>query len=155
VDHRIPYDHDDPEGGGPTCECNLQPLCRTHHRLKTAGLITPHPMPSEDGGSPLGTLLWSTATAHTYRHDPAPPLPGPADPDDVALAAAARARRRLLREFSTSADPDLDEGLGMPNDENWASEEWKKSLHEARRASKPPPPAAATSLPRTPQDPPF
>lgn len=29
-DHRIPY-----ADGGPTCECNLTPLCRHHHRLKT------------------------------------------------------------------------------------------------------------------------
>jgi hypothetical protein len=29
-DHRIPY-----AAGGPTCECNLTPLCRHHHRLKT------------------------------------------------------------------------------------------------------------------------
>lgn len=29
-DHRVPY-----AAGGPTCECNLTPLCRHHHRLKT------------------------------------------------------------------------------------------------------------------------
>src|SRR3954471_10123856 len=29
LDHRVPY----PEG--PTCSCTIQPLCRTHHRLKT------------------------------------------------------------------------------------------------------------------------
>ncbi len=33
LDHRIPYD---PEGGpGQTCDDNLAPLCRHHHRLKT------------------------------------------------------------------------------------------------------------------------
>ncbi len=29
-DHRVPF-----AVGGPTCECNLTPLCRHHHRLKT------------------------------------------------------------------------------------------------------------------------
>ena len=32
TDHRVPYD-----AGGPTCPCNLAPLCRRHHRLKTHG----------------------------------------------------------------------------------------------------------------------
>jgi hypothetical protein len=27
----------EPEHGGPTCSCNLAPLCRTHHRHKTHG----------------------------------------------------------------------------------------------------------------------
>jgi hypothetical protein len=31
LDHTIPYDR-----GGLTCECNLAPLCRTHHRAKQA-----------------------------------------------------------------------------------------------------------------------
>jgi hypothetical protein len=31
-DHGVPYD-----AGGPTCDCNLAPLCRFHHRLKTHG----------------------------------------------------------------------------------------------------------------------
>ena len=33
-DHREPYDESDP-ARGPTCSCNLAPLCRHHHRLKT------------------------------------------------------------------------------------------------------------------------
>jgi hypothetical protein len=32
VDHAIPF-----AKGGRSCPCNLVPLCRTHHRLKTAG----------------------------------------------------------------------------------------------------------------------
>ena len=31
-DHGVPYDE-----RGPTCDCNLAPLCRFHHRLKTHG----------------------------------------------------------------------------------------------------------------------
>ena len=33
-DHAIPYDESDP-ARGPTCSCNVAPLCRGHHRLKT------------------------------------------------------------------------------------------------------------------------
>lgn len=34
-DHIVPWDPDDPDRG-PTCpQCNLAPLCRHHHRLKT------------------------------------------------------------------------------------------------------------------------
>jgi hypothetical protein len=32
IDHGVAYDE-----RGPTCECNLAPLCRFHHRLKTHG----------------------------------------------------------------------------------------------------------------------
>jgi hypothetical protein len=48
TDHRRPYNHDNPAEGGATCTCNLQSLCRRHHRLKTAGLITPHLAVDED-----------------------------------------------------------------------------------------------------------
>ena len=57
LDHRIPYDEADPDRGGRTCSCNLQPLCRTHHRLKTTGLIRVREVdPCEDPSAPPGTL---------------------------------------------------------------------------------------------------
>ena len=35
---RCDLDHIEPHAdGGATCPCNLAPLCRGHHRLKTAG----------------------------------------------------------------------------------------------------------------------
>src|SRR5690625_2463271 len=41
VAHRCDLDHNQPwkpgGQGGATCTCNLAPLCRTHHRLKTHG----------------------------------------------------------------------------------------------------------------------
>src|SRR5699024_4323352 len=51
VDHIVPY-----EEGGPTCGCNLAPLCRRHHRAKTHAnwtyvMVTP------------GTYLWTSPTA--------------------------------------------------------------------------------------------
>jgi hypothetical protein len=53
-DHSIPY-----HLGGRTCECNLYPLCRTHHQCKQAPrwhLDQPHP----------GHLIWTTPTGRTY-----------------------------------------------------------------------------------------
>ena len=35
IDHVVPFDHDEPNSGGPTQESNLMCLCRAHHRLKT------------------------------------------------------------------------------------------------------------------------
>ncbi len=51
IDHRVPYP------AGATCSCNLQPLCRAHHRLKTAGLIAVHADPTD-------------RTDHTERNNP-------------------------------------------------------------------------------------
>jgi hypothetical protein len=115
LDHRIPYeppgDADAKAGvgatsgggdatsvnrrGGLTCECNLSPLCRTHHRLKTAGLLRYGPeddagleidAAAEQGRSaghlhPPGRLVWTTAAGLTYPHTvpPATPPPAPAD----------------------------------------------------------------------------
>lgn len=58
LDHRVPYDE-----GGASCDCNLAPLCRRHHRLKTHRgyrytLIEP------------GTWLWSTPHGLRLLRDP-------------------------------------------------------------------------------------
>ncbi|MBJ8344684.1 HNH endonuclease signature motif containing protein [Antrihabitans sp. YC2-6] len=37
LDHRDPYNHDNPGAGGPTTTQNLGPFCRKHHRGKTFG----------------------------------------------------------------------------------------------------------------------
>lgn len=37
LDHTVPFDHAQPTRGGPTCDWNLKPLCRFHHRIKTFG----------------------------------------------------------------------------------------------------------------------
>lgn len=34
-DHVIAYNHTNPDTGGPSCDCNIAPLCRHHHQLKT------------------------------------------------------------------------------------------------------------------------
>jgi len=53
-------DHTDPHHqGGRTCECNLAPLCRHHHRCKQAdGWRLEHPEP--------GVLVWHTPAGRTY-----------------------------------------------------------------------------------------
>jgi hypothetical protein len=85
-DHQVPYHQ-----GGPTCSCQIAPLCRRHHRLKTHGgwsyyLLEPG---SYVWTSPhryhylrdhTGTLDITPETRDTHRRlrppDHDPPLPG-------------------------------------------------------------------------------
>jgi len=57
-------DHTDPHHqGGRTCECNLAPLCRHHHRCKQAeGWRLDQPEP--------GVLVWHTPAGRTYTTTP-------------------------------------------------------------------------------------
>ncbi len=79
LDHRVPH-----ATGGVTCACNLAPLCRRHHRLKThAGWTYTSPE--------LGTYLWVSPHGYLYLrdhrgtldlthdpgHDPPPPRAAP------------------------------------------------------------------------------
>jgi hypothetical protein len=57
-DHTIAYDQ-----GGRTCECNLSPLCRQHHRTKQArGWRLTQPAP--------GTLTWTLPHGRSYTTTP-------------------------------------------------------------------------------------
>jgi len=57
-DHTVPYDQ-----GGRTCECNLAPLCRRHHRAKQAhGWKLDQPEP--------GVMAWTTPSGRTYTTRP-------------------------------------------------------------------------------------
>jgi hypothetical protein len=57
-DHTLPYDQ-----GGRTCECNLAPLCRRHHRAKQArGWRLSQPEP--------GVMAWTTPSGRTYTTRP-------------------------------------------------------------------------------------
>jgi hypothetical protein len=56
-DHVVPHSQ-----GGATCTCNIAPLCRGHHRLKTHGgwsytILDP------------GTYLWRSPHGYTYLRD--------------------------------------------------------------------------------------
>jgi hypothetical protein len=63
-DHPCDCDHIHPRSqGGPTCSCNIAPLCRRHHRLKTHSpwtyaVIDP------------GTYLWTSPHGHQLLRDP-------------------------------------------------------------------------------------
>jgi hypothetical protein len=58
LDHTVAW-----ERGGPTCPCNLAPLCRHHHRLKqAAGWSLEQPSP--------GVLVWRAPTGRTYATTP-------------------------------------------------------------------------------------
>jgi len=55
LDHTVPYDR-----GGATCECNLAPLCRKHHRAKQAhGWHLTQPEP--------GRMVWRLPHGRCYE----------------------------------------------------------------------------------------
>jgi hypothetical protein len=60
LDHTDPYDR-----GGPTCECNLAPLCRHHHRCKQSEGWRLRQL------SP-GVMCWTTPAGRRYLTVPAP-----------------------------------------------------------------------------------
>ena len=58
LDHTVPYDE-----GGRTCECNLAPLCRHHHRCKhSEGWQLDQPSP--------GVMTWTTPAGRRYLTTP-------------------------------------------------------------------------------------
>jgi Domain of unknown function (DUF222) len=58
LDHTVPYDQD-----GRTCECNLAPLCRHHHRCKQSeGWHLDQPAP--------GVMTWTTPAGRRYTTTP-------------------------------------------------------------------------------------
>ncbi len=60
---RCDIDHHQPHGeGGPTCPCNLVPLCRRHHRAKThSAWRYDTPMPA--------TYVWTSPSGFRFRVD--------------------------------------------------------------------------------------
>ncbi len=56
-DHVVPHTRE-----GPTCSCNIAPLCRRHHRLKTHGAWTYTILEP-------GSYLWSSPHRHQYLRD--------------------------------------------------------------------------------------
>jgi hypothetical protein len=60
LDHTVPYDQ-----GGRTCECNLAPLCRHHHRCKQSeGWQLEQAAP--------GQLRWTTPSGRIHLTSPTP-----------------------------------------------------------------------------------
>jgi len=75
--HRCDIDHIRPWPTGPTCPCNLHPLCRRHHRMKQA----PGWSVRRD---PDGTTTWTTPTGLATTTDAEPVLPRPLSPPHTA-----------------------------------------------------------------------
>lgn len=86
LDHTVPY-----ERGGKTCECNLAPLCRAHHRAKQArGWHLDQPMP--------GVLVWTLPHGRQYRVDPSSYPPGDPGADPAHPGRSGPADRARLVE---------------------------------------------------------
>jgi hypothetical protein len=84
---RCDLDHGLPFPAGPTCEANLIPLCRHHHRAKTHGGWRWRRAPDDD------TVIWTAPTGHEYQV-PIPPTLD--DPDDLCGELAAGLRPRAV-----------------------------------------------------------
>ena len=121
VDHRIPYP------AGPTCACNLQALCRTHHRLKTAGALLVRILDHRvvPGVAP-GTLEWTLPSGLTLRQPPHVASPAPLDTDhpDVLAAGAHLDEAEAYRAWARST-PGLDD--------DWATAAWMSSQRRVAR----------------------
>jgi hypothetical protein len=63
IDHDLAWPH------GPTCACNLGPLCRRHHRIKQLGW-TKHRRPD-------GSIRWTGPTGRTWTSPHQHPRPAP------------------------------------------------------------------------------
>ncbi len=76
---RCDLDHRRPHGaGGSTCPCNLAPLCRTHHRMKTFSGWTYQPAHTTETGIPTA-FTWTSPEGNLFRvdHRGSTPLPEP------------------------------------------------------------------------------
>jgi hypothetical protein len=144
LDHRIPYQPTDPagqRGGGRTCSCNLQPLCRNHHRQKTTGALNVRAITAdEDPTAPAGTLEWTlpsgvTCRSHPHLADPGPiPTTGPGAHPDVAAAATHLAQRQAREQARRAAHPDTRDLAEELPDTDWAGDTWRQSRLEAAQA---------------------
>ena len=77
IDHTIPF-----AKGGRSCPCNLVPLCRFHHRLKTHGGWSLR-LTRPDEPYPTGTIEFRSRLGQRRIELPAP-LPGTGSPEDEA-----------------------------------------------------------------------
>jgi hypothetical protein len=96
-------DHDLAWPAGPTCPCNLGPLCRRHHRIKQQGWTKRR--------QPDGSVRWTDPTGRSWtspnQHHAVPPtrpLPLLPPPDPYAGLSPAEEERF----FTDPADPSFD-----------------------------------------------
>src|SRR5690625_528309 len=99
LDHITPYPQ------GPTCACNLAPLCRRHHRAKTARRWTylmVHP----------GTYYWRAPSGATYLVD----SHGTHQLPDLGVPGAADRHRRRCPGRTTAGSVDSADSATAPVD---------------------------------------
>lgn len=84
-DHIVPFDHADPGAGGASCDCNIAPLCRHHHQLKTHAGWRYTPLET-------GVWLWSDPHGQQFLRDRTGTL------DVTSRPATTGCRRRGRRE---------------------------------------------------------
>jgi hypothetical protein len=99
-DHRTSWDD-----GGATCPCNLDTLCRFHHRTKTFTAWT------ADRDQHTNTLTWTSPLGHTHTDQPAPDLPT-GQPLNLAEAKAPAAT-----EPGSGSAPDATDATDATDDE--------------------------------------
>ena len=125
-------DHDTAWPQGPTCACNLGPLCRRHHRCKQTSWTKQR---TRDGGvrwtSPSGKS-WTTPSQH-QPPQPAvralPPLPITTELDDLSPLALEDELRHLdpgspiwhdpLAHELRADDTEPEDDDGFPTDTTW------------------------------------
>ncbi|MBC7373997.1 MAG: hypothetical protein H7323_08405 [Frankiales bacterium] len=103
---RCDLDHDIAWPAGPTCGCDLGPLCRRHHRIKQRGWRKTRRSAGVTWTSPTGRRYDSptpwASPASAIRTLPAP-HDAAHDPDDTV---DLRISRRLLRSLAWGSAPD-------------------------------------------------
>jgi hypothetical protein len=115
---RCDLDHLIRHPDGPTCACNLHPLCRRHHRMK-------HSSGATVTRRTTGHTVWTMPTGHTYTTPPPAALPTArarpsrtpdTDPDPVAAApphwdSAAHGLATLQAAIDNASRPPATEAL--------------------------------------------
>ncbi|MCD5352405.1 HNH endonuclease signature motif containing protein [Kineosporia mesophila] len=104
VDHAIPF-----AKGGKSCPCNLVPLCRAHHRLKTHGGWAMR-LTRPDEPYPAGSIEWRSRLGQRRIELPEP-LPG--EPD---RATRDRIRREAWQQELRRVDPGVRPAPAVPDD---------------------------------------
>lgn len=99
---RCDLDHAEPWPEGVTCDCNVQPLCRRHHRMKTHGRIVLER--STDPADPPGTRYWRLPTGRVYRSCPEPLVPHLRPPTSQEQGVPAPGSPGNIRPVMPDAD---------------------------------------------------
>jgi hypothetical protein len=102
---RRDLDHDIPHPDGPTCPCNLGPLCRRHHQIKQHGW-TKHRRP--DGTVRFTTSTgqsWLSPSPHQPPENPARPLPPLPERTEWDLLSPLEEEAELYPPAATTTPP--------------------------------------------------